>query len=145
MKEKDNQLELKLKSELKQELIDYYNKLKSEVNTKSLKLLKNNTQISKEKRDSVNEEKIYLIKQIDRVCDSNLDDLEQLFETLDNNRQTLSFTADNDNESITKNEIKKRILNNYLIFVNHGNYSTKYGGILFEFQWFLDQNQQNFM
>ena len=149
--------EVELKNELKQELIDYYNKLKSDVDTKSLKLLKNINNLhhssKEEKRDLIFKEKIYLIKQIDRVCDSNLNDLEQLFELLENNRQSLSLmTSNNDNvvddNNIIKNEIKKRILNSYLIFVNqHRNYVTKYGGggVLFEFQWFLDQNQQNFM
>lgn len=152
----NEQLKLKLKSDLKTELMNYYDKLKFNVDIKSQEDLKDD-KINEEDKTKLIEENIHLVEQIDRVCDSNLSDINDYFENKFDNEIDLlisssqrkfktkkgqRFSESNqnvlENESELKKEIKKMALKSYLICIQH--LSHRRYGLHCEFDWFVDEN-----
>jgi hypothetical protein len=136
----------KLRAEIKKELIDYYDSITNRVDVKAQELLKEygNEEESEanDKKKLVVDENVYLIEQVKRVFDSNLNDINHFFDNLNQNDQNF-FTMNINDQRFMKEEIKKRALKSYLICVNHNNYETF--GLHLEFEWYIDENQSNFI
>ena len=117
---------------------------------------------NKKKNKKLLSQNTFLIEQIDRVCESNLKDVNEFFQNfhkhpviLDENETqskkrklndvfTTEFNdIDYHNESKLKEEIKRRALKSYLICINHRKYSKC--GLHLEFEWYVDKNQINFI
>jgi hypothetical protein len=127
----------KLKEELKIETIDYYDNLKNKIDLKAQSLMLNDDNLNEKDKKEILEENIFLIEQIDRVFNSNLNDLNQIF-------QNQNIVPINDDQSmINKEEIKKRAFKNYLVCIENEYYPRF--GIHFEFEWYIDENQLNFI
>ena len=152
-KNNDLILFLKLKTDIKQELIDYYNGLKFDVDIKVQTLMK---QMNENMRHKLIQENLFLIDQIDRVCDSNLNDINEFFSskiilimTSSNQYKEIDRPAikkrklNNDDESKMKEDIKSMALKRYLIRIQHDKYPIF--GLHLEFQWYIDSNQLNFI
>lgn len=131
-----DQLDLKLKNEIKKELIDYYDSIKYELDIKVQQILEQQNFIEK---NSIAEQNIYLVNQIDRVLDSNLKDINEYFDNI--NQDSELFSSNEKNESEMKKDIKKHALKSYLIRVEH----QKYGQVYLEFEWYIDENQLNYI
>ena len=131
-----DQLDLKLKNEIKKELIDYYDSIKYELDIKVQQILEQQNFIEK---NSIAEQNIYLVNQIDRVLDSNLKDINEYFDNI--NQDSELFSSNEKNESEMKKDIKKHALKSYLIRVEH----KKYGQVYLEFEWYIDENQLNYI
>lgn len=130
--------------EIKKELISYYDTIKSEIDIKALEILKylrkvNNTN---NQEDSEIEEKIIkknekLIKQVEKVFDLNLEQVNRYFKEFD---------------VLYHNEKIKRIaLKDYIIYVKPDELNDKLKnsdtklGLLLQFEWYIDESQINFI
>ena len=130
--------------EIKKELISYYDTIKSEIDIKALEILKylrkvNNTN---NQEDSEIEEKIIkknekLIKQVEKVFDLNLEQV---------NRHFKEFDVLYHNE-----KIKRIALKDYIIYVKPDELNDKLKnsdtklGLLLQFEWYIDESQMNFI
>ena len=137
-----------LKEDIKKQLIEYYERIKSEIDIKGFELLESLSKRRNAKdRDNtsfiiikLNE---YLVNQIDSHLDKNLNEINEYFN---------SDLIKNLNTS-NQEDVKRNVLKSYLIYFDFNesmNYLIKqldkYGfGLLFEFEWYLDQNQQNYV
>ncbi len=69
-----------IEEKLKKELIDYYDSLKFDIDIKAQRHeLLNLGSLKQDKQTNLIEENVYLVEQIDRVLDSNLNDLNNFF------------------------------------------------------------------
>jgi hypothetical protein len=133
-----------LLSILKHELIDYYESLKFEIDIK-VQLILNQTPSSSSSStpdDSqtklmIIEENQYLIQQIDRVCDSNLIDINSYIQN-EHHQTKLFVDAPNQKENI-----KREALKSYLIRIDHEDYETF--GLYLEFDWYVNKKQADFI
>ena len=149
-------LKFKLKSEIKKELIEYYDSLQKNVNLKTKNLL-NNKSLKQIERKEYLERNVFLVEQIDRICNSNLNDINQHFgDNLKNNQNedgddpSLNKKRKNDESEVQldgsqdfdeismKEDIKKKALKSYLIYFEK---DPKYIGMHFEFDWYIDKYQ----
>ena len=134
-----------LLSILKHELIDYYESLKFDIDIK-VQLILNQTSSSSTPDDSqtklIIEQNQYLIEQIDRVCDSNLIDINSYFHH-QNEHQAKLIDAPNQNESKIKENIKREALKSYLIRIDHEDYEMF--GLYLEFDWYINEKQADFI
>ena len=137
-----------LKEDIKKQLIEYYERIKSEIDIKGFELLESLSKRRNAKdRDNtsfiiikLNE---YLVNQIDSHLDKNLNEINEYFN---------SDLIKNLNTS-NQEDVKRNVLKSYLIYFDFNesmNYLIKqldkYGfGLLFEFEWYLDENQQNYV
>ena len=136
-----------LKEDIKKQLIEYYERIKSEIDIKGFELLESLSKRNAKDRDNtsfiiikLNE---YLVNQIDSHLDKNLNEINEYFN---------SDLIKNLNTS-NQEDVKRNVLKSYLIYFDFNesmNYLIeqldKYGfGLLFEFEWYLDQNQQNYV
>ena len=139
---------INLKEDIKKQLIEYYERIKSEIDIKGFELLESLSKRRNAKdRDNtsfiiikLNE---YLVNQIDSHLDKNLNEINEYFN---------SDLIKNLNTS-NQEDVKRNVLKSYLIYFDFNesmNYLIKqldkYGfGLLFEFEWYLDENEQNYV
>ena len=155
-----DEFQLKIKSQIKKELIEHYDTLKFDLDLKVQTILNKNK--NKKKKKKLVSQNTFLINQIDRVFESNLNDVNDFFQNfykhpviLDENETqskkrklndvfTTEFNdIDYHNETKLKEEIKRKALKSYLICINHREYSKI--GLHLEFEWYIDRNQINFI
>jgi tRNA splicing endonuclease len=86
---------------------------------------------------------LFLIQQIKRVLDSNLIDINHFFDDI--LKQNDSIITSQDDLMKIKEQIKTRALRSYLIFVKLREKEYKNFGMHFEFEWYVDKKQQNFI
>lgn len=127
-------LTIKIKSEIKKELIDYYDKIRSNIDIKAQTILINHEIESKEILD----ESLYLIQQVNRVCDDNLANINQHFDDM-NRKQKFLYKDEYSDELSIKEEIKKMALKSYIILIDHVEYPRF--GLHLEFDWYINQSQ----
>ena len=136
-----------LKEDIKKQLIEYYERIKSEIDIKGFELLESLSKRNAKDRDNTSFSIIklneYLVNQIDSHLDKNLNEINEYFN---------SDLIKNLNTS-NQEDVKRNVLKSYLIYFDFNesmNYLIKqldkYGfGLLFEFEWYLDENQQNYV
>jgi hypothetical protein len=121
-----------IKSALKQELIQYYEKIKSNVDIKSQRILLNE-EITNE-RTMILEIYKSFIQSIDEICDKNMCDINGYNEIIND-----------------KDSIKKNILKSYCIYIQNileldDECNTMYPiGILITFDWYPSENEIQFL
>ncbi len=130
---------LKLKDEIKKELIIYYDTLKSKVDIKAQSIVLNGS-FNQDYIKQIFEENVYLVNQMDRICDSNLSDIEQYFQNIKIEIEKISSCVNEDELFKMKEEIKNMALKSYLIWINDPRF-----GLHFEFNWYIDTSQLNFI
>ncbi len=117
---------LKFKNEIINELKEYYKSLLIEVDKKKQDIQNEQTNIKQESN--------ILNDQINKILESNLNDINNYFVKFNQ----ISMT--NDDENQLKEDIKKEALKSYLICVIHNESKT-----YFEFKYYIDQNEQIFI
>ena len=138
---------INLKEDIKKQLIEYYERIKSEIDIKGFELLESLSKRNAKDRDNTSFSIIklneYLVNQIDSHLDKNLNEINEYFN---------SDLIKNLNTS-NQEDVKRNVLKSYLIYFDFNesmNYLIKqldkYGfGLLFEFEWYLDENEQNYV
>ena len=133
----DQELKLKLKIAIKKDLIKYYENIKSNLDITAQMLLMENSLESKE----ISNENVFLSEQIDKVCDSNLNDINEYFDDFN------SFEVLTDNnkvsESSIKEEIKKKALKSYLVCIESDDYPDF--DLYLQFEWYIDKKQFDYL
>ena len=136
-----------LKEDIKKQLIEYYERIKSEIDIKGFELLESLSKRNAKDRDNtsfiiikLNE---YLVNQIDSHLDKNLNEINEYF-----NSDLIKNLNTSNQEDVRRNVLKSYLI--YFDFNESMNYLIKqldkYGfGLLFEFEWYLDENQQNYV
>ena len=135
----DQELKLKLKIAIKKDLIKYYENIKSNLDITAQMLLMENSLESKVKE--ISNENVFLSEQIDKVCDSNLNDINEYFDDFN------SFEVLTDNnkvsESSIKEEIKKKALKSYLVCIESDDYPDF--DLYLQFEWYIDKKQFDYL
>lgn len=128
---------IEFQDKIKKDLINYYDSMKFTIDIKVQELLKLEC-YKQDLKYKLLDENNYLIEQIDRILNSNLDDVRNFFEKWDEEKDLEISEFDNATE-----EIKKRALNNYIINIKYKNQEIL--GLYMEFEWYIDENQLNFI
>lgn len=135
----DQESKLKLKIAIKKDLIKYYENMKSNLDITAQNLLMENSLESKVKE--ISNENVFLSEQIDKVCDSNLNDINEYFDDFN------SFEVLTDNnkvsESSIKEEIKKKALKSYLVCIESDDYPDF--DLYLQFEWYIDKKQFDYL
>jgi hypothetical protein len=127
-----------IEEKLKNDLIDYYDSLKFDIDIKAqAHELLNQESLKQDQTNKLFEENVYLVEQIDRVLNSNLNDISHFFENWNYHSLEINF-FENFHE-----EIKKKALKSYIISIKYKNHDLF--GLYLEFEWYIDQNQLNFI
>ena len=127
-----------IKIELKKEIIDYFDKIKSDIDIRTLELTDPTSKnISEEENSIVYKTAKQLIDLIDYNCSSCLNDINSYF---------VNAVSD---ESQDINEIKKSAINSYSIYLRFQDIKEQFNymklGFLFTFDWFIEENELNFI
>ena len=140
------QLLEKYKAEIKLELIDHYDSLRFRIDKKGQKLQLEKT-LSEKSRQELMEENIFLVDQVKRVEDSNLNDINVFFDSLMQNNEMIKMVTTKKNDLANKEEIKKMALKSYLILPNYVWFGTQYDnfGLHIEFDWYINEDQLSFI
>ena len=152
-------LKEKLKSEIKTDLINYYDSLKFSVDIEAQKII-----IHVNDKHLINDN-LFLIEKIDQILNSNMNDVNQFFTNwsqVDEDYWSKIYHKDNDTMMI-KEELKHQILKNYLICIKNKKdkhyyfdfndsvqdyfFCTKIKqfhlfGLHLEFEYYIDEKQQ---
>jgi hypothetical protein len=135
-------MKIKFQNEIKKELIEYYDSLKFAIDIKVQEKLKHEKPLDEQDQSNrllLLEENVYLVEQIDRVLDSNLNDVNNFFDQCKEDELVeLNTKFENAND-----EIKRRALKSYIVCIKYKNHELF--GLHFEFEWYIDQNQLNFI
>ncbi len=126
-----------LKYEIKNELIEYYDTIKFEIDIKSQRLLL----INKQNDSDVLDLYLRLIERVEYITNQNINEINDYFEK---NTNYINETCPN------KEDIKSNAFSKYCTFIN-GDYlkvdlKDKFKiGIFIECDWYLNKNQINYL
>jgi hypothetical protein len=136
---------MNIKGQIKKELIDFYDSLSNKIDIRAQRLLLSFENKSQKENDikRINELNSKLIKRIEKVLDSSLDQVNYYFENLQTNIDPSITTIPYLRENVLKSHF------NYLEFQDvdevHKSIKANELGILIESDWFLEQNQLYFI
>lgn len=133
---------MKLKSDIKLDLINYYDSIKFEIDIIAQKQLSTNEKSSsnlKNEQENLIELNKYLIERVDCLFDSNCIQIDEYFSKITNR-----------NENDAKENVKINALKNYCSFISNACLKKEYKnknqiGLLIITDWYLDQNQLNYI
>ena len=133
----------KYKNEILNELNEYYDSICSELDKKKQLLIQNDGDVqsltSNHQIGSIENEYTTLIDQINRVSKSNLNDVINYFDNLDQDNYL------NEHDEL-KEDLKRDALKSYLIMIGLNNQSdNERWGLLLEFEWYIDKKEQKFI
>jgi hypothetical protein len=132
-----------IKSEIKKELIDYYDSITNKLDIRAQQLLT----LFEQENDNydgvkkINQKYNNLLKKIESCLNSNLDEINNYFD---------SFKREIDNKTIDKNYLKQNVLSSYLIYIEFDILEDKYKnihelGVVIDCDWILKDNELNYI
>jgi hypothetical protein len=142
-----NQSDLfKLKSDIKLDLINYYDSIKFEIDIiaqKQLIVFEKNSPNLKHERENLIVLNKYLIEKIEFLFDSNCYQINEYFSKINDD-------YDDENQFFFKENVKINALKNYCAFLSNANLKKEFKdrnqiGLLVLTDWYLDENQLKYI
>jgi hypothetical protein len=134
----------KLRAEIKKELIDYYDSITNKLDIRAQQFLILLEQENNDKYDevkSINEKYRLLLKKIEHYLNTNLNEINNYFDSLKNEDDVLI---------ISKQGLKQAVLSCYLTYIEFDSLEEKLKnihelGFILESDWVINENELNYI
>jgi Leucine-rich repeat (LRR) protein len=129
----------KIKSDIKSDLINYFDGLKFDIDIKAQEILCNES-LADYFKEHILKLNMDLMDKIDEIFNNNMNLVNNYFESH-------KPSASENQESLDKEKMKMKIINSYCYFINNDLLKKKINplGLLIITDWYLDDNQINYL